>query len=154
MDWVILVSLLSLGIILILVEVLFVPGITFVGILGIIATVVGIYYGFLTFENNTAFTILGVALLANVVVIIYGFRSGVWSRFSLKDTITSRSFDDRLLGLEIGQKGKTVSDFKPYGKVEIGDKIYEAKSAMGFISPGTEVYIEKLEDNRIIINKQ
>src|SRR5690606_24401279 len=136
------------GIILILVEVLFVPGITFVGILGIIATVVGVYYGFQTFENNTAFTILGVALLANVVVIIYGFRSGVWSRFSLKDTITSRSFDDRLLGLEIGQKGKTVSDFKPYGKVEIGDKIYEAKSAMGFISPGTEVYIEKLEDNR------
>ena len=154
MDWVILISLLSLGIILILVEVLFVPGVTFVGILGIIATAVGIFYGFRTFEYNTALTILGVALLANVGVIIYGFRSGVWNRFSLKDTHTSRSFDDRLLGLEVGQKGKTLSDFKPYGKVEIADKVYEAKSEKGFLSPGTEVYIEKLEDNRIIINKQ
>src|SRR5690606_12470865 len=96
MDWVILISLLSLGIILILVEVLFVPGFTFVGILGVIATAVGIFYAFRTFENNIALTVLGVALLANVVVIIYGFRSGVWNRFSLKDTHTSRSFDDRL----------------------------------------------------------
>src|SRR5690606_24362487 len=102
---------------------------------------------------NIALTVLGVALLANVVVIIYGFRSGVWNRFSLKDTHTSRSFDDRLLGLELGQKGKTLSDFKPYGKVEIGDKIYEAKSEKGFISPRSEVYREKLEGNIIIITK-
>src|SRR5690606_20258107 len=103
-------------------------GVTFVGILGVIATAVGIYYAFKTFDNDTALTVLGLALLANVVVIIYGFRSGVWNRFSLKDTHTSRSFDDRLSGLEVGQKGKTLSDFKPYGKVEIGDKVYEAKS--------------------------
>jgi len=73
--------------------------------------------------------------------------------FSFKDTITSRSFDGRLVGLEVGQKGRTLSDFRPFGKVEIGDKVYEAKSEKGFLSPGTEVFIEKLEDNKIIVSK-
>lgn len=154
MIWFILISLLTLGVILMLVEVLFVPGTTLVGALGILVTGVGIYYGFINFETGPALTILGLAVLANVVVIAYGFRSGVWNKFSLKDTITSRSFDDRLIGLEVGQEGRTVSDFRPYGKVEIGDKIYEAKSEIGFLATGTKVYIEKLEDNRIIINKQ
>jgi membrane-bound ClpP family serine protease len=154
MIWFILISLLTLGVILVLVEVLFVPGTTLVGVLGVIVTGVGVYYGFRNFETNTALLILGFAVIANIGVIVYGFKSGVWDKFSLKDTITSRSFDDRLLGLEVGQKGRTVSDFRPYGKVEIGDKVYEAKSEVGFLSPGTEVYIEKLEDNRIIINKQ
>src|SRR5690554_1884904 len=154
MIWFILISLLILGVILVLVEVLFVPGTTIIGILGVAVTAVGIYYGFITFERNTAFAILGVAIMVNVLVIIYGLKSGVWNKFSLKDTSTSRSFDGRLLGLEVGQKGKTVSDFKPYGKVEIGERIYEAKSESGFLSPETEVYIEKLEHNRIIITKQ
>jgi membrane-bound ClpP family serine protease len=154
MAWFILSSLLILGIILVLVEILFVPGTTVVGVLGVIVTSAGIYYGFSAFNYHTALTILALAVISNLLVIIYGFRSGVWDKFTLKETSTSRSFDNRLLELEIGQKGKTVSDFKPYGKVEIGEKIYEAKSQRGFLSPGTDVYIEKLEDNKIIINKQ
>lgn len=136
-----------------LVEILFVPGTTVVGILGVIVTAVGIYYAFKAFDHNTALIILGLTLICNLGVIIYGFHSGVWNKFSLKETLTSRSFDNRLAGLEVGQKGMTISDFKPYGKVEIGDKIYEAKSESGFLSPGTSVQIIRLEDNRIIINK-
>lgn len=153
MAWFILSSLLILGIILVLVEILFVPGTTLVGILGVIVTAVGIYYGFKAFDNNTAVIILGLAMICNLGVIIYGFRSGVWNKFSLKETITSRSYDNRLAGLEVGQIGRTVSDFKPYGKVEIGDKVYEAKSESGFLSPGTSVHIIRLEDNKIIISK-
>jgi len=153
MVWFILISLLTLGIVLIVVEVLFVPGTTIIGILGVGVTAVGIYYAFRSFEQDTALIILGLTVIGNVLVIVYGFRSGAWNKFSLKETHTGRSYDDRLLGLEVGQKGRTVSDFKPYGKVEIADKIYEAKSERGFLSPGTDVFIEKLENNRIIINK-
>ena len=153
MVWFILISLLILGIILVVVEVLFVPGTTIIGLLGIGVTAVGIYFAFRTFEPNTALIILGMTVIINLLVIIYGFRSGAWNKFSLKDTHTGGSYDDRLLGLEVGQKGRTISDFKPYGKVEIADKIYEAKSESGFLSPGTDVFIEKLENNRIIINK-
>src|SRR5690554_4919468 len=101
MTWLILVSLLLLGMTLVFVEVIFIPGFTVAGILGIIATSLGIYYAFQAFDSRTAMTVLVLAVFLNFVLIFYGFRSGLWKKVSLKDTISSRSFDDRLLGLEI-----------------------------------------------------
>ncbi|AFL82822.1 membrane-bound serine protease (ClpP class) [Belliella baltica DSM 15883] len=151
MTWFILLSLLSIGLILILTEIIFVPGTTIIGILGLIFTGAGIYYSFLKFDPSIAWVILGFALLANFMAIFYGFKSGVWNKFALKEAMTSRSFDGRLLGLELGMKGKAVSDIKPIGKAEFLEKIYEVKSESGFISVGTIVFITKLEDNRIIV---
>ncbi len=76
MAWFILSSLLILGIILVLVEILFVPGTTVVGVLGVIVTSAGIYYGFSAFNYHTALTILALAVISNLLVIIYGFWSG------------------------------------------------------------------------------
>ncbi len=153
MTWVIIVSLLLIGLVLVLVEVIFVPGTTLVGVLGVLFSVFGLYYAFQHYEYSIALTISGIAVLANVGIIVYGLRSGVWKKFSLKETISSRAFDGRLLGLEVGQKGKAISDIKPFGKVEFGDKIYEVKSDSGFISAGTEVQIHRLESNKIIIKQ-
>jgi len=149
----IIISLLLIGLILVLLEVIFVPGTTLVGVLGVIFSGLGIYFCFQNFDSQTSLLVLGLTILANVVVTFYGFKSGVWKRFSLKETISSRAYDDRLVGLEVGQMGKTISDIKPYGKAEFGDKIYEVKSNSGFISAGVEVKIEHLENNKIIIKQ-
>ncbi|WP_186754749.1 NfeD family protein [Echinicola salinicaeni] len=153
MTLVIIISLLLIGLALVLVEVIFVPGTTLVGVLGFLFSGLGIFFTFQNYDSQTALIVLGLTILANVVVVFYGFKSGVWKRFSLKDTISSRTYDDRLEGLQVGQKGKTISDIKPYGKAEFGDKIYEVKSNVGFISAGAEVEIHQLENNRIIIKQ-
>lgn len=149
----IIISLLLIGLALVLLEVIFVPGTTLVGVLGVVFSGLGIYFCFQQYNPQVALFVLAVTIFANVGVIIYGFRSGVWKRFSLKETISSRAFDDRLAGLEVGQKGKTLSDIKPYGKAEFGDKIYEVKSNTGYISAGAEVEIVQLENNKIIIKQ-
>ncbi|WP_194777288.1 NfeD family protein [Pararhodonellum marinum] len=151
MTWFLLISLLTIGLILVLVEILFVPGTTIVGILGLLVSAAGIYYGFMVFEASTAWTILGLMVLAHTGLLVYGFSSGVWTRFALKETMSSRSHDDRLLGLEVGMKGKAISDIKPFGKAEFGDIIYEVKSESGFVRNGTAVIIHRLENNKIII---
>lgn len=151
MTWFILLSLLIVGLLLVLTEILFVPGTTLVGIIGVFFTAGGIYFAFLKFDTQTAWIILLLAVVFNFSAIIYGFRSGVWSKFALKDTISSHAFDERLVGLELGMEGKAISDIKPIGKAEIGDKIYEVKSDAGLIRAGTIIYIHKLENNKIII---
>jgi membrane-bound ClpP family serine protease len=151
MTWLILISLLTIGLILVITEILFVPGTTLVGILGVVVTIGGIYYAFISFDSQVAWIILGLTLLLNFSVIIYGFRSGVWKKFALKESITSRAFDDRLLGLEVGMEGKAISDLKPIGKAEFLDRIFEVKSNSGFISVGSKVFITKLENNTIIV---
>ncbi|AWW29927.1 nodulation protein NfeD [Echinicola strongylocentroti] len=151
MTWALILGLLVLGLILILLEVIFVPGTTVVGILGLAFSALGVYLTFVNYDSSTALWVLGLTAMTNVGVIFYGFKSGVWKRFSLKDTISSRTYDDRLEGLQVGLRGKTVSDIKPYGKAEFGDTIYEVKSNSGFIPAGQDVEIQQLEYNRIII---
>jgi membrane-bound ClpP family serine protease len=151
MVWFILSTLLLIGLILVIAEILFVPGTTIVGIIGVFVTAVGIYYAFVTFDRQVAGMVLVATLVLNFGALIYGFRTGAWKKFALKSTIKSRAFDDRLKGLEIGMKGITISDVKPIGKAEIGEGIYEVKSESGFISVGTSVFITKLENNTIII---
>jgi membrane-bound ClpP family serine protease len=145
-------SLLIIGLILLLAEVLFVPGTTIVGILGMIVSLAGIAYAFISFEPVVAWWITGVAAILNLAAIIYGFSSGVWNRFSLKSAIEGGTFDGRTEGLQVGMPGHTISDLKPVGKAMIDDKIYEVRSSGGFISVGTEITIIKIENNTIIVN--
>ncbi len=151
MEILILSSLLGIGLILLMVEVLFIPGTTVVGILGFLVSLAGVAYAFMTFGYDTALWITGVTAVLNLIAVWYGFSSGVWNKFSLKTAITGGAFDDRTLGLSLGMKGKTISDLKPYGKISVGDRIFEVKSEEGFIEVGKEVEIIKIENNKISV---
>lgn len=153
MTLIIISSLILFGALLVMVEILFVPGTTIVGLIGIVFSGIGVYYGYQEFSPTNATIVFVVTVLINLGMLVYGFKAGVWKKFSLMETNTGRSFDDRLIGLEIGQSGRTKSDCKPFGKAEFGDKIYEVKSDSGFISTNVDVYIHKLENNKIIIKQ-
>jgi membrane-bound ClpP family serine protease len=147
----ILSSLLFIGLILILAEVILIPGTTIVGIFGFLVSITGIFYAFLSYDTVTAAWITAISVLANFAAIVYGFRSGVWNRFSLKSTMVGGSFDGRTLGLEVDMVGKAVSDVKPFGKAIFGERIVEVKSEQGFIPVDSEVKIIKIENNKIIV---
>lgn len=151
MEILILSSLLIIGLILLMVEMLFIPGTTVVGILGFLVSLAGVAYAFLTFENNTALWITAIAAIVNLVAVWYGFSSGVWNRFSLKSSMSGGAFDGRTDGLQIGMKGKAISDIKPFGKIILDEKIYEVKSEEGFIEVGKNVEIIKIENNKILV---
>jgi membrane-bound ClpP family serine protease len=87
----------------------------------------------------------------NFAAIVYGFRSGVWNKFSLKSSMQGGAFDDRTIGLEEGMTGKAVSDIKPFGKAQFGEEVYEVKSEQGFIPVDTEISIIKIENNKILV---
>ncbi|MGM0945501.1 MAG: NfeD family protein [Bacteroidota bacterium] len=147
----ILTSLLGIGLILILLEVLFIPGTTVVGIFGLVVSLAGIAYAFASFSPEIAWWIASIATLLNVAAVVYGFRSGVWDKFSLKGVMQGGTFDDRTTGLEVGMSGKALSDIKPIGKALINDQVYEVKSDSGFITVDSVITIVKVETNKIIV---
>jgi membrane-bound ClpP family serine protease len=151
MTIIILSTLLLIGLILMVAEVLFVPGTTVVGVFGLIVSLVGVVYAFLSFDSGTAWLITGVAALLNLAAIVYSFKSGVWNKFSLKTTNKGGTFDGRTEGLQVGMPGKATSDIKPIGKAVFGERIYEVKSESGFITVGSDVTIVKIENNKILV---
>jgi membrane-bound ClpP family serine protease len=151
MSILILSSLLTIGLILLLIELLFVPGITVVGVLGLLVSIAGIVYAFVVFDSDTALWITAISAILNLAAVWIGFNSGVWNRFSLKTSMEGGAFDGRVDGLEIGMVGHAVSDIKPFGKASFDDRIYEVKSEEGFIEVGRTVNIVKIENNKIIV---
>ncbi len=147
----ILSSLLLIGLILLLAEIILIPGTTVVGIFGLIVSIVGFFYAFVSYDQATASWITAVAVTINFAAIVYGFRSGVWNKFSLKSTMIGGAFDGRTIGLEEGMVGKAVSDIKPIGKAMFGEIIFEVKSEQGFIPVESEVQIIKIENNKILV---
>jgi membrane-bound ClpP family serine protease len=151
MALVVLSSLLLIGLILLLAEVLFIPGTTLVGILGLAVSLAGVFYAYLIFDPWIAGWITALAVLLNLGAIIHGFRTGAWNRFSLKSSMRGGAFDGRTSGLSVGMTGKAVSDIKPIGKAIFGEEVYEVKSDMGFIEVGKEISIIKIENNKILV---
>ncbi len=152
MEILVLSTLLLIGLILLIVEILFIPGTTVVGIIGFLVSLAGLAFAFLNFEYSVAIWITGVTLVINFAAVWYGFSSGIWKKFSLKSTQSGGAFDGRTDGLEVGMKGLAVSDIKPYGKASFNEIWVEVKSESGFIEVNTPVTITKIENNKISVN--
>lgn len=151
LDWIIVLFLVVFGLGLIAAEVIFVPGTTFVGIIGVVLTVAGIYMGFTTFGNTTGYWLLALSMIGGVGAIIYGLRNDTWTRFSLQSTNKGRVNDDFTPKVVVGALGKTISELRPQGKAEFAEGIYEVRTNGQYLSSGTEIRISKIESHTIFV---
>ena len=150
-DWVLILSLLFTGLLLIIVEILFVPGTTLVGLCGFAFAITAIFSAYGIFGNITGHYVLGGILAVFVLSIYFAFRSEVWLRFANKGAIKAKVNEGMLDALQIGMHGKAVSDLRPIGKAEFGDVIYEVTSSASWIQAGEIIKIVKLKDFRIFV---
>jgi membrane-bound ClpP family serine protease len=150
-EWITVLSLLIFGLILIVVEVIFIPGTTLVGILGLLSSMYGIYLGYDYFNATTGSVILAGDFVAIGVAFYLGLRSGFWERLSLKQVISSRVNDDEE-PLIIGDIGKTVSSLKPFGKTSFNGQIREVQALDAYIEAGEQVKIISITGKKIYVS--
>ncbi|MGF1636521.1 MAG: NfeD family protein [Cyclobacteriaceae bacterium] len=151
MDWLSVLSLILIGIILIVVEVIFIPGTTVVGILGSLFTIAGIAVGYSTFGSPTGSYILIASLFAIGLVFFTAFKTGAWSSFALKEAIVGKVNEDYKPNLQIEQRGVALSSLRPIGKAEFDDKTYEVRTIGNYVDAGHSLKIIKLEGNNIFV---
>jgi membrane-bound serine protease (ClpP class) len=53
----------------------------------------------------------------------------------------------------IGEKGKTITDLRPSGKVEIQGKTYQAFSHGDYIDKDEEILVDSIDENQLLVNK-
>ena len=151
MEWLIVASLLLLGILLVIVEIIFIPGTTIVGIVGAIFMIAGVVSSFTYFGQQGGWITLGATGLGSAIIAYYAFKTNVWGKFSLKTTSVGKVNEGELIGLEVGQEGITISSLRPSGKAEIKEKTYEVKTLGTFVDSGSKVKIIKINSNQIIV---
>lgn len=153
LDWITVLLLIGVGLGLIIVELIFVPGTTIVGILGFILTGIGIWIGYAALGTDTGHLVLAGTVLVGAVAFFYSFRSDVWTRFALRDSNRSHVNEEHPHNLEIGEIGKTISALRPSGTAMFRERHHEVQTHGEFISPNTTVRIIKLQQNKIIVEE-
>ena len=154
MDWLTVILLLLAGIILLVVEIIFIPGTTILGIIGGAFMVFGVIIGYSKFGAQTGTLILVGALILGGGVTFISFRSGVWKRFALNNTNKSKFNEDIEIEHLLGAEGVTLSALRPFGKAEIYNSTYEVKTLGNYLGPGTKVKVTNIDkDHKIYVEQ-
>ena len=89
MDWIGVIGLILIGISLLIVELVFIPGTTIFGIIGLGCLLFGIYLGYDRFGSTTGSVILISTLFLSAIFVYYSLRGKSWERFALKSSVDS-----------------------------------------------------------------
>jgi membrane-bound ClpP family serine protease len=149
--WIIIITLLLIGLALVIIELVFIPGTTVVGLLGLIFSITGIIISYKHFGSDVGFYILISMLLATLLALFYSFRSGSWSKFSLKTSNKNRVNEGMAASLAIGDEGRAVSTLRPIGKADFKNQQFEVKTKGDYVEHGTRVRITQIELTQITV---
>lgn len=141
------------GIVLLIVEVVFIPGVTIVGIAGTILALAGVGLSYWAFGSTVGFYTLISTFTAFGVLVYYAFRSNAWDKLALKTSINSKNNEGFLESFALGTEGICLSALRPVGKAEFGGRAVEVTSQEGYVDAGTRVRIKEVSASGIIVEQ-
>ena len=147
------IFLILLGLFFLVVELIFLPGITLGTILSAVSYGAAIYLGFSRLGVIGGMIILFVIAALSLVATVVSLRAKTWQRLALNNKVDSQSNASPEEVVAVGAKGVTISRLSPMGKVEIAGKIYEAKSGGEYIDQRTAVEVVGFENFAVIVKK-
>jgi membrane-bound ClpP family serine protease len=149
--WIIIIALLAIGLTLMLVELVFIPGTTVVGLLGLVFAIVGIVTSYQHFGNTVGLYVLIGVSFVTLAGLFYSFRSGAWSRFSLNSSMEGKVNEGILTAVHVGDEGVTLSSLRPIGKAEFHATAYEVKTSGAYLNSGERVRITQIAAHQIVV---
>jgi len=152
-EWLIVGLCFSSGVLLLLVELFFIPGTTIFGILGSLAALLGISLSYYYFDYSTATWLSISAILCFIFAFIYAIRSKTWEKFAHKQTISGQVGINSDIWVFEGQEGRTVSALRPRGTAIFDGKRYEVVAEKGLIEPDQKVIVRQVEGQKIVVSK-
>lgn len=150
-EWLIISVLILFGFGLIIVEILFVPGTTVVGVFGLLMAGFGIYYTYDKFGEGTGTWVLAGSMTAFIILLVISFKKGTWRKLTLVKEINSKFNENITVGFKIGDTGKAISTIKPIGNADFNGKFIEVISRDEYIEAGEMVEIIEINGNQVIV---
>lgn len=151
MSWTIILVLIIVGLLLLVLEVLVIPGTTVVGITGFVLIAVGIWQSYATFGTPAGHFILIGTIALTLIALWLSLRSKTWKKVMLDTSLDGKVNQIEESAIAVGDIGKAVSRLVPMGKALINDEYYEVTSTGEFIDHGTEIKVVKIEKNKIFV---
>ncbi len=151
--WSVIIILILVGLALLVLEILVIPGTGVAGIVGFASMAAGIWMAYtrqgLLAGNITLLVTLGINLVGLLLVL----RSKTWNKAMLKTRIDGKVNTIAAGALKVGDKGTTTSRCAPMGKALFNDTFYEVNAQGEFIDPEQDIEITKISGNKIFVKQ-
>ncbi|MBR3783595.1 MAG: NfeD family protein [Bacteroidales bacterium] len=147
MNTTLLIIVLLLGVLLLTLEIVVLPG-GIAGFFGAILIGLGVWQTYALFGNTTGTIVLLCAVALVVLTLILFLRKRTWQRFSLNEEVTSR-VNEVETAVKVGSRGNTISRLAPTGKALIDGQQVEVHAVNKFIDPDRPVEVVAIEGYRI-----
>ena len=144
------IALMLVGIVLIIAEILLVPGIGVAGVLGLLSMGGSCWYAFYEFGNITGAIVTAVTTLVLVAFAVIVLRAQTWKKMTLNTKIESK-VNNMPIELRVADRGRTVTRLAPMGSVRFGNEVVEVKALEGMIDPDIDVEICLMEEGKIYV---
>lgn len=148
------IILILVGLLLVLAEILLIPGVGVAGIIGLLSMGGSCFYAFHELGTTPGIIVTVINALLIVSLTIWVLRAKTWRRFTLNTNIDSKALHLDKDRITVGEKGYTTTRLAPMGSARFGDEIYEVKALEGMIDPEVKIEIVMIEDNRIYVRPE
>ena len=145
------ILLILLGLLLLLIEFVIIPGVTIAGIGGFLLLGTSVYMAFTKYGAGAGFLTLAFVLVAAPLLIYVLFKSRMGKKMVLDSQIDSKVDAIDVQKINAGDTGKTVGRLAPSGKVRVNNEVVEAQSTGGYIDHNTEIRVLKILTNKNIV---
>ncbi|MBR2947743.1 MAG: NfeD family protein [Bacteroidales bacterium] len=146
------ITLILVGILLIIAEIILIPGIFLTGLIGLASLVASCFVGWEQYGQTGGIITIIINIVLLSLFLVLALRSKTWRKLSLSTNIDSKSNLSPIeKGINVGMEGLTLTRLAPMGKVLIGTQSVEAISTDGIIDPQSLVEVTLLADNKIYV---
>ncbi|WP_321289173.1 hypothetical protein [uncultured Sunxiuqinia sp.] len=147
----IILFLILLGILLLLLEFVVIPGITIAGIGGVVLLGASVYLAFDTYGVLVGIITLAFVIIASPIIVYQLFQSKTGKHMLLNSEIDSHidKIDEQLI--RVGDEGITLGRLAPTGRVKINKHSMEAKSAAGFVDQHVKIKVIEVLRTQVIV---
>ena len=148
--WII-AALVFLGILLMLIEMLLVPGVGIAGILGLASLAGACVYAFIMVGTPAGLVVTIIVIVLLLVMLYFILREKTWKKFELKTEIDSK-VGTEVEAVKTGDKGMALTRLAPMGTAVFGEVTCEVKSAdNSMIAAQTPLEVVSTEDMKILV---
>ncbi|HKM94976.1 MAG TPA: NfeD family protein [Prolixibacteraceae bacterium] len=145
------ILLLLLGIVLVVVEFMLIPGLSIAGIGALLTFGASVYLSFKYWGNFAGFVALAVILIFVPILLYLLFKGRAVKPMMLESEISGKVETVDTDKIHVGDIGITIGRLAPIGNVKINGSTAEARSKGIYIDQKTKIKVIKIEGNTVIV---
>ena len=134
-------------------EVAFIPGFGFTGIIGMLSMIGAVFYAFMLLGNVAGWIVLLVSVLICIALFLWALYGKSLDKMALKKNIESTVNEQDMSRFAVGDRGITRTRLALIGEALINGQVVEVKSEGGFIDERQEIEIIRISGDSLFVAK-